>query len=115
MDESQYIRRRALLASNDKALALLIPTLLAPTGYEVVAVSHGKYKTKDADNYDLLIIDGDPQLTFGPGLPAVVSVAPKDPVSAYDCGVDLVVSKPLIARVFMAKVRAVLRRYGVEL
>lgn len=112
---SQISSRKALLASNDKALTLLLPTLLAPTGYVVTAVARGCYNKADANDYDLLIIDGDPKLTFRTGLPAVVSVAPRDVVAAYDKGVDLVVSKPLMANVFMAKVRAVLRRYGIEL
>lgn len=106
-------RRRALLASNDKALAVLLPTILAPAGYEVTAVARGCFKKSDAGDYDLLIIDGDPQLSFRDGLPAVVSVAPADVVGAYDKGVDLVVPKPLIAKVFMAKIRAILRRYGI--
>lgn len=111
----QNITRRALLSSNDAHLATLLPTILAPTGYEVMAVAGGKYSKADANDYDILIIDGDPQLSFGEGLPAVVSVAPVDAIGAYDKGVDLVVNKPLMAKVFMAKIRAVLRRYGVEL
>lgn len=111
----QNITRKALLASNDAHLATLLPTLLAPTGYEVTTVAGGKYSKADANDYDILIIDGDPQLTFGEGLPAVVSVAPIDAIGAYDKGVDIVIDKPLMAKVFMAKIKAVLRRYGVEL
>lgn len=109
------ITRRALLASDDASLAILLPALMAPTGYEVTAVARSAYKKSDARNFDLLILDGDPRMTFEAGLPAVVSVAPTDAVTAYDKGVDLVVNKPLMAKVFMAKVRAVLRRYGIEI
>lgn len=106
---------RALLASDDQALATLLPTIMAPAGYDVTAVARGCYDKSDADEYDLLIIDGDPKLTFGRGLPAVVAVAPTDVVAAYDKGVDLVVLKPLKAKVFIVKIRAVLRRYGIEI
>ncbi|MCM1309482.1 MAG: hypothetical protein NC301_00465 [Bacteroides sp.] len=109
------ITRRALLATDDSNLVVLLPTLMAPNGYQVTAVTRGSYRKSDVKDYDLLIIDGDPRVTFGDGLPAVVAVSPSDAVVAYDKGVDLVVNKPLVARVFMAKVRAVLRRYGIEI
>lgn len=111
----QNITYRALLASDDSALATLLPTIMAPSGYDVTAVARGCYDESDAHEYDILIIDGDPRLTFGDGLPAVIAVAPTDIVAAYDKGVDLVVRKPLRAKVFMAKISAVLRRYGIEI
>lgn len=115
MQSNRNISRKALLASNDNALAALLPTILAPAGYEVIAVARGCYNKSDSHLYDLLIIDGDPKLEFDDGLPAVISVAPTNAIGAYDKGVDLVVGKPLMAKVFIAKIRAVLRRYGVEL
>lgn len=115
MQTNRDTNRKALLASDDTTLAMLLPTLLAPAGYEVTAVPFDRCKKSDAKAYDLLIIDGDPTLQFDGDLPAVIAVAPEDVIAAYDKGVDLVVNKPLMARVFMAKVRAVLRRYGIEL
>jgi len=88
---------------------------MAPSGYVVTAVARGCYDKSAAHEYDILIIDGDPSHTFGNGLPAVVAVAPTDIVAAYDKGVDLVVPKPLRAKVFMAKISAILRRYGIEI
>lgn len=109
-------KRRALLASDDPNLTILLPTLLAPTGYIVTSVARGTYsKANDTTDYDLLIIDGDPKEDFDEGLPAVVSVAPDDTIAAYERGVDLVIAKPMRAKVFMAKIRAILRRYGIEL
>ena len=109
------ITYRALLASDDKALVTLLPTIMAPAGYDVTAVARGCYDESAADQFDILIIDGDPHHTFGQGLPAVVAVAPTDIIAAYDKGVDLVISKPLRAKVFMVKIRAILRRYGIEI
>ncbi len=115
MQSNSNISRKVLLASNDNVLAALLPMLLAPTGYEVVTVAQGCYNKADAHLYDLLIIDGDPKMNFDGSLPAVISVAPTNIIGAYDKGVDMVVSKPLIAKVFIAKIRAILRRYGIEL
>lgn len=87
--------------------------MLAPTGFEVQTVPCCKAKDLYGKGFVILVLDGDMQFSVDCGLPAVVVISPSDAVDAYDKGADLVVDKPLVANVLMAKIRAVLRRYGV--
>lgn len=107
--------RRALLATNDKALPRLLSTLLEPLGFTVQTIPMNAKGPAKPNDYVILMFDGDPEYTVADMMPAVVVIAPSDPVAMYDDGADLVVDKPLIANVFMAKIRAVLRRYGVRI
>ena len=45
----------------------------------------------------------------------MVVISPDDPINAYDSGADLVIDKPLRTNVLLAKLRSVLRRYGVNI
>lgn len=88
--------------------------MLAPTGFEVQTVPDCAERDLQGGDYVILLLDGDPKFCVDCGLPAVVVISPSNPVDAYDKGADLVVDKPLVANVLMAKIRAVLRRYGVS-
>lgn len=107
--------RRALLATADKDLPVLLDAMLAPVGFTVQTIAPDKLGDMHHNDYVILMLDGDPSVAIDEIMPAVVVIAPSDPVAAYDEGADLVVPKPLVANVFMAKIRAVLRRYGVKI
>lgn len=110
---TQPAPRRALLATTDKALPALLDAMLAPVGFTVQTIAPDKVGEMRHNDYVILMLDGDPHVAIDDIMPAVVVIAPSDPVAMYDEGADLVVPKPLVANVFMAKIRAVLRRYGV--
>lgn len=112
---TQTPARRALLATNDKALPKLLSAMLAPAGFSVQSIPADCSGVPCPSDYVILVLDGDPQIPLEGLMTAVVVIAPSDPVAVYDKGADLVVDKPLVANVFMAKIRAVLRRYGIKI
>ncbi len=107
--------KRAIVATNDHSLPEVLSAILEPTGIELQRVPAGSMEPYDAAGYTLVMVDGDPQGEVGQGLPALVVISPDDPISAYDSGADLVVDKPLRTNVLLAKLRSVLRRYGVSI
>lgn len=112
---TEPVCKRALLATDDKALPKLLEAVLEPNGFDLQAVSLRGIKNIDPDDYAILVLDGDMQFIIDDGLPIVIVISPSDPIGAYDNGADLVVNKPLVANVLMAKIRAVMRRYGVAI
>lgn len=107
--------KRALVATDDNALPVVLSAMLAPTGIEVQRVDAKSMEPYGDRDYTLILVDGDPRGQVRDGLPAMVVIAPSDPVGAYDSGADLVVEKPLRTNVLLAKLRSVLRRYGVTI
>lgn len=105
--------KRAIVATNDHSLPQVLSAILEPTGIELQSVPAGSMKPYDADGFTLVMVDGDPKGEVGQGLPALIVISPEDPIGAYDSGADLVVDKPLRTNVLLAKLRSVLRRYGV--
>jgi len=101
------------VATDDDALPELLSALLAPNGFDVHPVKPDAAVKVYRDGYAIMVFDGDPQTDFAGGLPAIIVLSPADPVAAYDRGADIVVSKPWVANILMAKIKAVLRRYGV--
>lgn len=115
MNESSP-EKRALVATDDNSLTEVLSAMLAPTGIEVQRVAAHSMEPYGAHSaYTLVLVDGDPMGTVNQGLPAMIVIAPKDAVRAYDSGADLVVEKPLRANILLAKLRSVLRRYGVTI
>ncbi len=104
---------RALLATNDRSLPQALSALLASNGIELQTVDKCGPEHFESQDYIILMLDGDLTYPVGDGLPALVVIAPSNPIEAYDKGADIVIDKPLRANVLMAKLRAVLRRYGV--
>lgn len=101
------------MATDDDALPELLSALLAPSGFDVHRVRPDAAGNVNGDGYVIMVFDGDPQTDFTGELPAIIVLSPSDPVAAYDRGADIVVSKPWVANILMAKIKAVLRRYGV--
>ncbi len=114
MNESN-LEKRALVATDDNSLPEVLSAMLAPTGIEVQRVDAHSMKPYGDQTYTVVLVDGDPKGEVGQGLPAMVVISPDDPIGAYDSGADLVVDKPLRANVLLAKLRSVLRRYGVNI
>lgn len=104
---------RALLATNDRSLPQALSALLASNGIELQTVAKCGPEHFESQEYIILMLDGDLTYPVGDGLPALVVIAPSNPIEAYDKGADIVIDKPLRTNVLMAKLRAVLRRYGV--
>ncbi len=102
------------MATTDKSLPSLLSALLEPTGFEVQTIPACNAHDVQGKEFVILVLDGDLHFSVDCGLPAVVVISQSDAVDAYDKGADLVVDKPLVANVLMAKIRAVLRRYGVK-
>lgn len=107
--------KRALVATDDSSLPEVLTAMLAPSGVEVQRVDARSMKPYGHGEYTIVMVDGNPRGEVGQGLPAMIVISPDDPIEAYDCGADLVVDKPLRANVLLAKLRSVLRRYGVNL
>lgn len=110
---TNIVTKRVLVATDDAALPELLSALLAPKGFEVHRVRPDEAEKVYRDGYTILMLDGDPQTNFAAGLPAIVVIAPSDPVAAYDRGADIVVNKPWVANILLAKIKAILRRYDV--
>lgn len=106
--------QRALVATNDKALPELLSAVLASAGFIVQTIPMDEAGTTKPNEFVILVLDGDPKFPFEGLSPAVVVISPSNPVAMYDRGADLVVDKPIVANVLMAKIRAVLRRYGIS-
>lgn len=107
--------KRALIATDDNSLPAVLSAMLAPTGIEVQRVDSQSMRPYGESDYMVVMVDGDPRGEVGQGLPAMVVISPDDPIGAYDSGADLVVDKPLRTNVLLAKLRSVLRRYGVNI
>ncbi len=67
------------------------------------------------DDFKLLIIDGDITDRLTSDNTALVVISPSNNIAAYDLGADAVIDKPIVANIFLAKVRSILRRYGTEI
>ncbi len=107
--------KRAIVATDDQSLPEVLSAILEPTGIELQSVPAESLEPYDSEDYTLIMVDGNPQGEVGQGLPALVVISPDDPIGAYDSGADLVVDKPLRTNVLLAKLRSVLRRYGVSI
>lgn len=106
----------ALIVTDDQSLPKLLGAILIPAGFAVKTVAHPALEQEvENDDYTMLVIDGDLPGPMPALESAVVVIAPRNAVDAYDLGADLVIDKPLIANIFLAKVRAVMRRYGVAI
>lgn len=105
----------ALLATDDNELPRLLTAMLAPAGFNVQTVATRDCRKVDPSEYVIIFCDGNLQFSVSEQAPAVVVISPTDAVAMYDAGADLVVERPLIANVLMAKVRSVLRRYGIRI
>lgn len=81
----------------------------------MLSVSQEQAATVEPKDFTLFVLDGDPKINITDIDPAVVVISPTDAVKAYDDGADLVLSRPFATNVFMAKIRAVLRRYDISL
>lgn len=116
MSDSSIERKyKALVATSDDKLGQLIAAMLTPIGFNVRLVRPGGSKSEHINDFALIVVDGDPVYPIDNLAPAIVVISPSDQVAAYDDGADLVVNKPLEANVFLARIRSVLRRYGVRL
>lgn len=96
-------------------MARLLDNMLSAAGFLVKTTKRGSSSPESLDDYVLLVLDGDPTRQLDSIAPAVVVISPRDAVASYDKGADMVVNKPLVANIFMARVRSVLRRYGIDL
>lgn len=105
----------ALVATNDDKLGQLIAAMLTPLGFNVHLIRPGESRGKHINDFALLIIDGDPVYPINNIEPAIVVISPSNHIATYDDGADLVINKPLEANVFLARIRSVLRRYGIRL
>lgn len=105
----------ALVSTNDDRLGQLIAAMLTPLGFNVRLIHRGESGGEHLNDFALLILDGDPIYSIGELDPAIVVISPSDQIAAYDEGADLVVNKPLEANIFLARIRSVLRRYGIKL
>lgn len=105
----------AMVATNDDKLGQLIAAMLTPLGFNVRLIRPGGSQSEHINDFALLIVDGDPVYPIDNIEPAIVVISPTDQIAAYDDGADLVVNKPLEANVFLARIRSVLRRYGIRL
>lgn len=105
----------ALVATNDDRLGQLLAAMLTPVGFSVKLIRRGASKDLHLDDFDLLVLDGDPAYSISGLAPAVVVISPSDQIAMYDAGADLVINKPLVANIFLARIRSVLRRYGIRL
>lgn len=104
---------RALVATNDSSLSHLLRAILASARIDVkVSAVRSLHTAIDEDDFTLLIIDGDITEPFVYGNTALIAISPSNSVAAYDLGADMVIDKPIVANIFLAKVRSVLRRYG---
>ncbi|MBE6305552.1 MAG: response regulator transcription factor [Bacteroidales bacterium] len=105
--------RRALLVSSNKALSGIISAMLVHVGFEVQLISSAEAKALKPEDFTILIFDGDPSDRFTEFHPGVIVIAPSDAIKMYEMGADLVIERPLSAKVFIAKIRAMLRRYNI--
>lgn len=112
VNEEKY---KALVATSDDKLGQLIAAMLTPLGFNVRLINPGGSKSEYINDFALIVVDGDPVYPIDNLAPAIVVISPSDHIAAYDDGADLVVNKPLEANVFLARIRSVLRRYGVRL
>lgn len=109
------IQRLALVSTDDEKLGQLLCALLAPIGFKVSLIRSGASRSLNIDDFSLLVIDGDPKWPIEGIAPAVVVISPSNPVTVYDAGADLVINKPLESNIFMARIRSILRRYGIQM
>lgn len=105
----------ALVATNDDKMAHLLHDMLSQVGFIVKTIKRSTSKNETINNYVLLVLDGDPINPIDGINPAVIVISPTDDVAAYDSGADLVLHKPLDANIFIARVRSILRRYGIKI
>lgn len=105
----------ALVATNDKTFGRLLADMLEPAGFTVKLIKRGGSQGLSMNDYVLMVLDGDPINPIDNLQPAVVVISPTDPIAMYDGGADLVMNKPITTNVFMARIRSVLRRYGITL
>ncbi len=105
----------AMVATNDDRLGQLIAAMLTPLGFNVRLIHRGESQGESMNDFALLIVDGDPIYPINDLSPAVIVISPSDQIAVYDDGADLVVNKPLEANIFLARIRSVLRRYGIKL
>lgn len=105
--------RRALLVSSNKALPGILAAMLARVDFEIQLISMDEAQVLKPEDFTILIFDGDPTFQFTKFLPGVVVISPSDAAKTYDQGADVVLERPLASKVFVAKIRAMLRRYNI--
>lgn len=106
------------MATDDSSLSHLLSAILASACIDIKTCAlqdiHTALNENDSD-FELLIVDGDVTEPLQSGYIALVVISPSDGVATYDLGADMVVYKPLSANIFLAKVRSILRRYGIAI
>ena len=105
--------RRALLVSDNIALLGIITAMLFPSGFEVELITMNEARELKPEDFTILIFDGDPSFKFTRFYPGVVVISPSNIAQIYDRGADLVLERPLVTNTFVAKIRAMLRRYSI--
>jgi CheY-like chemotaxis protein len=119
--------QRIFLVEDDPRLASLIREYLTINGYEVLVIPRGDVAAKKIppENPDLVILDlmlpGQDGLSVcreirrdyrGPVLILTAREEDMDEVAGLELGADDYVKKPVIPRVLLARIRALLRRTG---
>lgn len=104
---------QALLASDDAEFPTVMRAILLSAGIRMHTVRKNELAYEaERQYYTLIVIDGDLPVAIHADETVVVAVSPADVVMAYDMGADLVINRPMVSNVFLAKVRSVLRRFG---
>ncbi|MDY0163862.1 response regulator [Desulfobotulus sp.] len=125
--QSGPMLQRIFLVEDDPRLASLIREYLTINGYEVLVIPRGDVAAKKIppENPDLVILDlmlpGQDGLSVcreirrdyrGPVLILTAREEDMDEVAGLELGADDYVKKPVIPRVLLARIRALLRRTG---
>ncbi len=117
----------AVVATDDKRFGHLLAMTLRGVGVAVKETNAGEDIQAAGSDCRLFVIDGDLSSGDAIGLirtlrsqestcdSALVILAPRDEVDAYDAGVDMALPKPISMPLFMARIRSVMRRYRIIL
>lgn len=116
----------ALVATADSQLGQLIRSALGEVGIAVKLISSVEhFPEMNHMMFSLFIVDGDLQPGDAMEIPrilraeeatadaAIVVLSHTDDLEGYDAGADVVLPKPLSPKLFMARVRSIMRRYNI--
>lgn len=109
------MNRKALLVTTDRTLPKVILAILQPLGFDIDVCDSGGARSAYSGDYSMIVFDGIPRMELVIGCAMTVIINPEDPVKAYDAGADLVINRPIVANVFLAKIRSALRRYDIKI
>lgn len=117
----------ALIATADDGLRQLLASSLRDAEFDVSEKSRLADIAPDSTDFSLILIDTD----FWPAESlrllrklrqgacgyntAIIIISHTNSLEAYDAGVDMVLTKPISVPLFMARVRSVMRRYGIRI